>query len=258
MSATASSYTAVDIDHTLYNEDPLTSVFHPRSFTLILGDFDTGQIWKRGGVTVTFFLAAILVGNVCLLNLLIAIISDEFESYMERAEMESLVALGEICQEARVVQKLDRRLDKGFKAKALTQCFGAEPSAQCVCHVCQCTWNDDSDSDSDANKLERQSSSFLGAALSGKFLLSKFCSGGEVFFHYKTCETCLNELFPEHMMLLLNEGPDEGEKEARAAKEAQAATEAAKAAQVAIEQRMGRLENMIAQLTADQAKKKAG
>ena len=57
----------------------------PRSFALMLGDFDTGQLWERGGATVACFLAAIIIGNVCLLNLLIAIVSDEFESYMARA-----------------------------------------------------------------------------------------------------------------------------------------------------------------------------
>ena len=51
----------------------------------MLGDFDTGQLWERGGATVACFLAAIIIGNVCLLNLLIAIVSDEFESYVARA-----------------------------------------------------------------------------------------------------------------------------------------------------------------------------
>ena len=107
----------------------------------MLGDFDTGQIWNRGGVTVTCFLAAILVGNVCLLNLLIAIVSAEFDSYTERAELESLFALGEICQEARVVHKLDARLHPPVKAKA--QCWGGTASTQCVCHLCHRTWTYD-------------------------------------------------------------------------------------------------------------------
>ena len=89
----------------------------------------------------TCFLAAILVGNVCLLNLLIAIVSDEYDSYTERAPLESLFALGEICQEARVVHKLDARL--GGKAKAKAQCCGGTASTQCVCHLCHRTWTYD-------------------------------------------------------------------------------------------------------------------
>ena len=73
----------------------------------MLGDFDINQLWQRGPVTVLMFLAAILVGNVALLNLLIAIVSDEFEKYMEGAELEAVRALGDICQEARVVKGLD-------------------------------------------------------------------------------------------------------------------------------------------------------
>ena len=95
-------------DDELEFETILTAIF--QSFTIQMGDFDSGRLWARGGSTLIVFVVAMLVGNVALLNLLIAIVSDEFDRYMQRSTLESLLALGEICREARVVRKLDEHL----------------------------------------------------------------------------------------------------------------------------------------------------
>ena len=74
-----------------------------RSFTTIIGDFDVETLWRRGSPAVAVFLSAVLFGNVVMLNLLIAIVSDEFEQFMERADVEAQLALAAMCEEARQV-----------------------------------------------------------------------------------------------------------------------------------------------------------
>ena len=59
-----------------------------RSFTTINGDFDVETLWLRGSPAVAVFMVSLLIGNVVLLNLLIAIVSDEFDQFMERAGLE--------------------------------------------------------------------------------------------------------------------------------------------------------------------------
>ena len=119
-------------------------------------------------------------------------------------------------------------------------------------------------------KPQRRCKDILAAVLAGRWFLAKFMmagfSGEELFYHYRTCDECLHKVFPEHMLLLLNV-PDEDEKEVRAEREAEAAEKArrhrreaeaaedAKKAQAAIEQRMGKLEDLLSQLL-DQAKEK--
>ena len=115
-------------------------------------------------------------------------------------------------------------------------------------------------------KPQRHCKDILAAMLAGRWFLAKLFHGKEVFFHYRTCDECLHKVFPEHMLLLLNV-PDEDEKEVRAEREAEAAEKArrhrreaeaaedAKKAQAAIEQRMGKLEDLLAQLI-DQVKEK--
>jgi len=74
-----------------------------RSFTTILGDFDAETLWLRGSPAVAVFMVAMVFGNIVMLNLLIAIVSDEFEQFMERADLEAQLALAAICEEARQV-----------------------------------------------------------------------------------------------------------------------------------------------------------
>ena len=74
-----------------------------RAFTTINGDFDVGALWLRGAPAVAVFAAALLFGNVVLLNLLIAIVSDEFDQFMERAGLEAQLAKAGMCKEAREV-----------------------------------------------------------------------------------------------------------------------------------------------------------
>ena len=81
--------------------DVPVSIF--RTFTTINGDFDVGTLWLRGAPTVAVFSAALLFGNVVLLNLLIAIVSDEFDQFMERAGLEAQLAKAGMCKEAREV-----------------------------------------------------------------------------------------------------------------------------------------------------------
>ena len=78
-----------------------------RSFTTMLGDFDVEEIWEGGSPVMCVFMVATLLGNIVLLNLLIAIVSDEFDRYMERAPIEAQLAMGLLCQEARQVKGLD-------------------------------------------------------------------------------------------------------------------------------------------------------
>ena len=74
-----------------------------RSFTTISGDFDVETLWTTGEPAVIVFTVALLFGNVALLNLLIAIVSDEFDQFMERASLEAQLALAGMCKEAREV-----------------------------------------------------------------------------------------------------------------------------------------------------------
>ena len=74
-----------------------------RSFTTINGDFDVETLWLTGSPAVAVFMLALLFGNVVLLNLLIAIVSDEFDQFMERASLEAQLALAAMCKEAREV-----------------------------------------------------------------------------------------------------------------------------------------------------------
>ena len=74
-----------------------------RAFTTINGDFDVSTLWLRGSPAVAVFSVALLFGNVVLLNLLIAIVSDEFDQFMERAGLEAQLALAGMCKEAREV-----------------------------------------------------------------------------------------------------------------------------------------------------------
>ena len=74
-----------------------------RSFTTILGDFDAETLWLRGSPAVAVFMVAMIFGNIVMLNLLIAIVSDEFEQFTERADLEAQLALAAICEEARHV-----------------------------------------------------------------------------------------------------------------------------------------------------------
>ncbi len=74
-----------------------------RSFTTISGDFDVETVWMTGEPAVIVFTVALLFGNVALLNLLIAIVSDEFDQFMERASLEAQLALAGMCKEAREV-----------------------------------------------------------------------------------------------------------------------------------------------------------
>eukprot|EP01050_Picozoa_sp_SAG11_P019224 SAG11_NODE_3029_length_2753_cov_8.497739_3_plen_157_part_00 len=74
-----------------------------RSFTTIVGDFDVETLWTRGSPAVVVFLVALLFGNVVMLNLLIAVVSDEFDKFMERASLEAQLALGGMCKDAREV-----------------------------------------------------------------------------------------------------------------------------------------------------------
>ena len=50
--------------------------------TTMLGDFDIAQLWYHGTASVFFFTAATVICHICLLNLLIAIVSHEFDEYM--------------------------------------------------------------------------------------------------------------------------------------------------------------------------------
>eukprot|EP01043_Picozoa_sp_COSAG02_P015223 COSAG02_NODE_643_length_19037_cov_9.951632_16_plen_390_part_00 len=77
-----------------------------RSFTTIVGDFDVQTLWQQGSPAVAVFLSAVMFGNIVMLNLLIAIVSDEFEQFMERAELEAQLALAAICEEARCVLRI--------------------------------------------------------------------------------------------------------------------------------------------------------
>ena len=53
-----------------------------QSMTTMLGDFDIAQLWYHGSASVLFFMAATVICHICLLNLLIAIVSNEFDEYM--------------------------------------------------------------------------------------------------------------------------------------------------------------------------------
>ena len=48
----------------------------------MLGNFDIAQLWYHGPASVTVFLVATVICHICLLNLLIAIVSNEFDEYM--------------------------------------------------------------------------------------------------------------------------------------------------------------------------------
>ena len=48
----------------------------------MLGDFDIAQLWYHGPASVMVFLVATVICHICLLNLLIAIVSNEFDEYM--------------------------------------------------------------------------------------------------------------------------------------------------------------------------------
>eukprot|EP01043_Picozoa_sp_COSAG02_P023738 COSAG02_NODE_1275_length_13506_cov_8.845603_18_plen_1068_part_00 len=80
-----------------------------RSFTTIVGDFDVQTLWQRGSPAVAVFVSAVLFGNIVMLNLLIAIVSDEFEQFMERAHLEAQLALATICEEARCVRRINHK-----------------------------------------------------------------------------------------------------------------------------------------------------
>ena len=54
-------------------------------------------------VAALFFAFLALFAIVMMLNLLIAIVSDEFEQFMERADLEAQLAVAGICEEARQV-----------------------------------------------------------------------------------------------------------------------------------------------------------
>lgn len=71
-----------------------------------MGDFDVQTLWQQGSPAVAVFLSAVMFGNIVMLNLLIAIVSDEFEQFMERAELEAQLALAAICEEARCVLRI--------------------------------------------------------------------------------------------------------------------------------------------------------
>ena len=74
-----------------------------RAFTTINGDFDVGTLWLRGAPAVAVFGAALLFGNVVLLNLLIAIVSDEFDQFtvhQSRGKIMELTMTG-LCKEGR-------------------------------------------------------------------------------------------------------------------------------------------------------------
>jgi hypothetical protein len=67
----------------------------------------TSEILWIMTTAIAIFFVALLFGNVVLLNLLIAIVSDEFDQFMERAGLEAQLAVASICREARDVMELN-------------------------------------------------------------------------------------------------------------------------------------------------------
>ena len=67
---------------------------------MMLGDFDVTTLWSYGWMAVAWFVSFIVMLSIVFLNLLIAIISDEFERFMEGRAAAGTLALGKLCIQA--------------------------------------------------------------------------------------------------------------------------------------------------------------
>ena len=64
---------------------------------MMLGDFDVTTLWSYGWMAVAWFVTFIVMLSIVFLNLLIAIISDEFERFMEGRAAAGTLAHAKLC-----------------------------------------------------------------------------------------------------------------------------------------------------------------